>query len=312
MPAPVAVIDIGSNSIKVLVAERNAEGQLTALKMKTLDARISSGISHAQPRLTDEAMTRGLAAVGELLAEAAPYSPTQIAIVATSAVRDAANGQEFADKIKAETGHAVRILSGEEEANTIGRGLTADPGLADLRDFYLFDLGGGSLECLSFRDRKIVQAVSLPLGCVRLTEQFITDPAQPLPHQEAQAVCDAAREVLSQSGFRFGLPPQASAVGTGGTITTARAILAARRGRPLEASETVMTLDELRELLAYVGRCNLDDRCRIPGMPASRADVLPTALATVIAIAELGGIEAYRNSLYNLRWGIADELTSVR
>jgi len=308
MSASVAVIDIGSNSIKILVAQRTSEGQLASLKMKTLDARISAGISHAQPRLSDEGMARGLAAIQELLQDAAPFQPAPIQLVATSAVRDAANGKEFIERVKAETGHSIRLLSGNEEANTIGRGLTCDPALKGLRDFYLFDLGGGSLECLSFRDRTIVQAVSLPLGCVRLTERCITDPALPYKPEEHQQIVDTAQKTIAASGFHFNLPPHAVAIGTGGTVTTARAILAARRGKTLETSDTILTLAELRELLAYCGRCSLEDRRRIPAMPAARADVLPAALATVIAIAELGGIEAYRHSLYNLRWGLADEL----
>lgn len=308
MPAPVAVLDIGSNSIKILIAQRTPEGQLVSLKMKTLDARISSGISHAQPRLSDEGIARGLAAIQELLQDAAPFQPAQIALVATSAVRDAANGNDFRERVRAETGQVVRILTGNEEANTIGRGLTCDPTLRGLRDFYLFDLGGGSLECLAFRDRTIAQAVSLPLGCVRLTERCVGAPTLPFKADEHQAIVDTARQTLTASGFHFNLPPEAVAIGTGGTLTTARAILAARRGRTLETSDTILTLTELRALLAYIGRCNLEDRCRIPAMPAARADVLPAALATIIAVAELGGIEAYRHSLYNLRWGVADEL----
>jgi exopolyphosphatase/guanosine-5'-triphosphate,3'-diphosphate pyrophosphatase len=94
-------------------------------------------------------------------------------------------------------------------------------------------------------------------------------------------------------------------------MTTARAIIAARKGKPMEKSDPILTIGELRELLRYVGRCNLEDRKRIPEMPAGRADVMPTALATIIAVAEVGGVDAYRNSLYNLRWGVADELLSA-
>lgn len=307
MSAPVAVIDIGSNTIKVLVAQRAADQQLVSLQMKTLEARISAGISHAQPRLTDEGFARGVAAVRELVADAKAHNPSQIVLVATSAVRDAANGAEFCDRIQSETGLRVRILSGEEEANAIGWGLTCDPALKGLGNFYLFDLGGGSLECLAFRDRKITQAISLPLGCVRLTERCVTDSAQALPAAELQEITETTREVLAKSGFHFSLPPEAVAVGAGGTLSTARGIIAARRGRTMETSDSLITLAELRELLSYISRCNLEDRRRIPGMPAGRADVMPAAIATLIAIAEMGGLEAYRHSYYNLRWGIADE-----
>src|SRR4051794_32258423 len=119
----VAVVDIGSNSIKVLVAARGADGRPMQLHARTIDARISAGISHGSPQLGDEGMARGLDAIEELLREAARFSPEKIALVATSAVRDAQNGFQFRAQVRAATGHSIRILSGEEEANLIGRGL---------------------------------------------------------------------------------------------------------------------------------------------------------------------------------------------
>jgi exopolyphosphatase/guanosine-5'-triphosphate,3'-diphosphate pyrophosphatase len=226
-------------------------------------------------------------------------------------VRDAENGADFRGKILSATGQPLRVLTGVEEANYIGRGLTCDPALRGLTDFYSFDLGGGSLECLSFRDRTIKQAVSLPLGCVRLTEKCLPKPSEPFPADAERRVTELTKEHLAKSGFKFDLPPEAVAVGTGGTLTTARAILGARRGKTFEASDTLITLGELRELAGYVGRVNLEDRKRLPAMPPVRADVLPTALTTMIALAEFGGFHAYRNSLYNLRWGIAAETLGV-
>ncbi len=303
----VAVIDIGSNSIKVLVAARAPTGGLTILKTRTLDARISAGISQAVPRLSEPGMAAGLDAIRALLAEAAPFSPAATVLVATSAVRDAQNGTEFRDRVSRATGHAIRILSGDEEANLIGRGLTCDPALAELRDFYMFDLGGGSLECLAFRDRKIQQAVSLQLGCVRLTEKFVTDPTAPFSSEAQRAIRQHTQDLLAQSNFGFALPPGTAAIGTGGTVTVARAILAARSGLTLEASEPQVTLAQLHELLAWLGPLPLAERRSIAGLPPARADVMPAALTTLITVAETGGFTAYRHSLYNLRYGLAAE-----
>jgi exopolyphosphatase/guanosine-5'-triphosphate,3'-diphosphate pyrophosphatase len=108
----VAVIDIGSNSIKVLVATRAANGSVQALKYRTIDARISAGLSEAIPRLSEEGMARGLDAIRSLLADIAPFAPTEIILVATSAVREAANGDDFRQRVLAATGHAIRLLSG--------------------------------------------------------------------------------------------------------------------------------------------------------------------------------------------------------
>ncbi len=306
-PGAIAVIDIGSNSIKVLVATRSDGGDLRPLLSRTLDARISAGLSHAAPQLSEAGMERGLQAVQALLADAAKFSPTQTRLVATSAVRDAQNGDEFRRRVRAATGHDIRILSGDEEANLIGRGLAADPALRGLCDFYVFDLGGGSLECLAFRARRIEQAISLQLGCVRLTEKFVPDPSQPLTAAARDAVTAHTRETIARSGFTYSLPTGAVAIGTGGTVATVRAILGARDGKPFEATDPVVMLAQFQELLAWIGALPLAQRKSIAGLPPARADVFPVALVTLIALWEAGGFAACQNSLHNLRHGLADE-----
>lgn len=304
----VAVIDIGSNSIKVLVAARAPDSGLEIVLHKSLDARISAGISAAEPRLSEDGMTRGVAAVQELLALAAPHSPARTLLVATSAVRDAANGAEFRERVRAATGHEIRILTGREEANGIGRGLTADPALADLRGFYVFDLGGGSLECLEFRDRQIQQELSLQLGCVRLTEKFVRAPNAPFANDSRALIAAHVAATLRASSFRFGATRHA--VGTGGTVATVRAILGARTGKKAEETEPRVTTAELTALLDFLAPMPLEERKRVPGLPPARADVFPTALATILAVAEAGGFTEFRHSFYNLRYGLAAELLS--
>jgi exopolyphosphatase/guanosine-5'-triphosphate,3'-diphosphate pyrophosphatase len=303
----VAILDIGSNSIKILVAARGADGGLHALKYRTIDARISAGISQAAPRLSDEGMARGLDAIQSLLADAAPFSPVRTVLVATSAVRDAANGPEFRERVRATTGQTIRILTGDEEAGLIGRGLTCDPALAALRDFYVFDLGGGSLECLAFRHREVQQAVSLQLGCVRLTEKFVPDPTAPFSPALVAQIAVHCADTFERSGFVFNLPSSATAVGTGGTVTTVRAILGARQGVAFDATPAEVGVDTLRTLLRELGGLPLAARQRVPGLPPARADVFPTALATLVAVAERGHFTSFRNSLFNLRYGLAAE-----
>ena len=304
----VGVIDIGSNSIKSLAADRGPGGELRARHNQAIDARISAGISRTPPELSEAGMQSALGALRELLAGLAPLQPAPIALVATSAVRDAANGAEFQRRVRAATGHGIRILTGAEEANLIGRGLVADPALAELRDFYVFDLGGGSLECLAFRGRRIAQAVSLPLGCVRLTEQIVADSARPLAAADSARVNQRVRAELGAARFAFDLPAGSEAVFAGGSVTTARAILAARAGRAIADTAAVVTLADLRGLLADIGGLPLAARRRIAGLPPARADVFPVALATAIAMAEAGGFARFHHSFHNLRYGVAAEL----
>jgi exopolyphosphatase/guanosine-5'-triphosphate,3'-diphosphate pyrophosphatase len=304
---PVAVIDLGSNSIKVLVADRRPDGPLTALHQHTIEARISAGIGGTAPRLGEEGMARGVAAVQTLLGEAAAFAPVRIAIVATSAVRDAANGPEFRERLRAATGHAVRLLSGDEEATLIGAGLACDPELAGRRDLNVFDLGGGSLECLAFRGGSLHREMSLRLGCVRMTERFAPDPAAAFPAEASAALAAYVKEQLGAADFPLGLPPDGLAVGTGGTFSTARSMLAARAGIPFAQGGPVLRVADLRGL-EFAGRLALAERRALPGLPAGRADIFPAALVTVLAVAELGGYREFRHSAYNLRWGVAAEL----
>ncbi len=306
----VAVIDIGSNTIKLLVATRDPAGPLQTLTSETIDARISAGIGRTEPHLSEEGMTRGLAAVQELLTVAAPFSPAQTALVATSAVRDAVNGAEFRERVHAATGHPLRILTGDEEANLIGRGLTSDPALGQLRDFYVFDLGGGSLECLAFRSRRITQALSRPLGCVRLTERFVADVAAPFSSEARAAIADYTRRTLRESGFRFDLASP-DAVFTGGSMTTVRVIAGLAEGKPLAETAPVVTVATLKRVLDRVAALPLAKRRQeIAGLPTARADVFPAALTTMIAIAEIADVNAFHHSFHNLRYGLASELLS--
>ncbi len=305
-PPSVAVVDIGSNSIKVLVAARDDTGTVRSLLSRTIDARISTGISQEQPMLGEDGMTRGLEAVQELLQDAAPLRPDRTVLVATSAVRDAGNGAGFRARVKAATGHDIRILSGEEEANLIGRGLTCDPALSDLQDFYLFDLGGGSLECLLFRGRQIAQSASLQLGCVRLTERFIADPAAPLQAGESTALAKHVRDELRRSGLRFPVVAPA-AVFAGGSMSTVRAIKGARHGLTLEETPALIGTATVHDLLDEVSSLTLEQRQAIPGLPAARADVFPAALLTMLTVADFCHLDRFHHSLHNLRWGLAAE-----
>lgn len=308
---PVAVIDIGSNSIKVLVAQRKPGGRLRSLDAHALDVRISAGISLKPPRLGEEGMRSGVAAVQALIERSRHFQPAAIHIVATSAVRDAVNGADFRSRIKAATGIEVRVLSGEEEANLIGRGLLTDPAVAAFSNFYLFDLGGGSLECLSFRARKAAQAVSLPLGCVRLTEICVADPRLPFSPEDRAAVASRVKSALEASSFTFELGPPADALFIGGTMTATRFLIAAATGIPPESAPTAVAVAAIEELFHRIAPLTLEERKQVPALPAARADVLPAALATVLALAEIGRIRTFNTSFHNLRWGVADEALPI-
>lgn len=310
-PASVAVVDIGSNSIKLLVAARGERGEVVGLRNKTLDVRIGTGLGARKPRLGETGMGAGVEAVRQLLPMAAPFSVDGTALVATSAVRDAENGADFMARVLEATGHSVRLLDGETEARLIGRGLACDPELSALSDFYVFDLGGGSLECLAFRERRPTQAISLPLGAVRLTEKFVADPAAPLDHDALTGAGLHVKRALRDSGFKFDLPAGTRAVFTGGAMTAVRLLKAAMHGVELDDTPPAVTISTVTAWIDELAPMTLPERRRIPGMPVARADVLPVGLVTVLAVAEAAGVDHFHHSLRNLRWGVAADLLGL-
>ena len=304
--ANVAVIDLGSNSFKALIATRE-NGLIVPLDQETIDARISTGISEAEPRLRPESIERGIAAIKELQEMVDEYQPACVAAVATSAVRDAVNGGEFAERVFAATGIRLRILSGDEEARLVGRGLLTDPALAHLHDFYVFDLGGGSLEVLRFQNRQLAHATSFPLGSVRLCEKMVGTPSEPLPPAEDRAVRQHTRQLLRDAGHTFEDGTK-DAVFAGGSMTTSRMMLGEERGQTMGQTPAFIPLPALDALHRKLAHLHLEDRLLIPGLPERRADIMPTSLSTILAIAELGGFDGFHHSLCSLRWGLADEL----
>jgi len=349
--SPVAVIDIGSNSIKNLIAQRRSANATTstveaveALFSRSIEARISAGADWVKGRsqLAREAMTAALTAIEALLADCSAYAPAQVALVGTSALRDAANGAEFIDLVRAKTGHSIRILSGAEEAEAIGRGLLCDPTLqsakTQARSLYAFDLGGGSLECLALRAGKLVTAQSLPLGSVRLMRRFVKNPEAPLPADEREAIRSHVTEAFAHTGFALDrAPPYAdappTAIGTGGLWFNVRQMLAAELCSPaladkasapvaanassaLIAAEPTLAppflpRETIEQVLETAARLPLAERRRLPGISPGRADILPTALTTMLTVLDLGGFSGLQHSTYNLRYGIAAELLAM-
>lgn len=303
----VAVIDVGSNSIKLLIASLAApDYTLIPRFSKTIETRISAGISHSRPELTDPAINEGLGSICELLRLAKKFEPEVIRIVATSAVRDAQNGMEFIDRLKNETGILMEILSGEQEAQYIGQGLACDPALKGLGDFLQMDLGGGSLELIRFTNSQIEQAVSLQLGSVRLTEAFLEDRKIPLNQALQNEVAHHIQNALTKAAFDF-QPTTWPLLITGGAATVTRAILAARADQPIEAFSPQLRLETLSKLRAQLTKLPLNERLAIPHLPARRADILPIALLTIETVLQYAQREAIIHSFYNLRYGVALE-----
>lgn len=303
-PARVAVIDVGSNSIKLLVAARGEEKDIETLATDIRETRISTGMYGKPPTISPECIRAAVDSVKQLLEVAAGYAPDKVILVATSAVREADNGVHFADCLTRETGLPLRVLDEDREAYYICRGALCDPSLKNIRTgFRLFDLGGGSLEIIHCSDPDQSHAVSLPLGGVRLTEMFISNPADRVKAVELESIKTHIIQCMESKSPDLSTPGL-PLVGSGGALATIRNLIQPRsRKIPLPA------LVRWRDRLASL---SLPERRAIPGVPYSRADIMVAALQVMITLLEMAGRESILYTGYNLRYGIAREALGKR
>ena len=305
MPDTVAVIDVGSNSIKLLVARAGAtSNSLETLCSETIETRISGGISSKLPSLNEDAITAGSATIAKLQKMAQNYQPDHTVIVATSAVRDAINSDDFIQNVAEATGLQIRTLSGKEEAKYIGQGITCDPAIGGMTSFIQTDIGGGSLELIRFDAGQIQQAISLQLGAVRLTERFIEDADAPLTLKIEASIRRYVTEQLMSSDFDFS-PAELPLIGTGGAYTVSRAMLVVDTDSKIEHSSPHLERSTLSHLKNKLALLPLKERLSIPHLPAARADIMPTALITIDALLEVANRSKLTHSFYNLPYGVA-------
>ncbi|MFP4165900.1 MAG: Ppx/GppA phosphatase family protein [Opitutales bacterium] len=303
----VAVIDVGSNSIKLLVACGGAGRGVETLYSETIETRISGGMNGTRPKLSEEAFTSGCNTIVELYTRALAYQPEHFRIVATSAVRDAVNGEDFRRAVRDATGLEMLVLDGAEEARWIGRGLACDPKVAALNRFIQIDLGGGSLELIHFHAGDLETSRSLPLGAVRLAEKFLPNRSLPLSEHEEAAIRQHTEEIVNACGFSF-TPHNTPMIGTGGAFAVARSMLAAEAGLDFQTSPRELSAAALSALKDRLKKMPLEERLKTAGLPPARADILPVALITIECVLAIARRETVTHSLYNLRYGIAADL----
>ncbi|MDR2863330.1 MAG: hypothetical protein LBV54_05595 [Puniceicoccales bacterium] len=310
---PVAVIDLGSNSLKALVAE----GPPLRILGEASDAtRLSPEEGEPPGELSPRAMREGVAAVERLLEATRRYGAGRTRIVATSMVRDAANGTAFRDAVHARTGCLLEILDGSAEARGIAAGVATDPALANLLqgdrahaagrvEWRILDIGGGSLEYIHVVAGSVRVAESRPLGAVRLTRRFLSDPTAPVPHRELSAVSAHVRAALGDLVRADSAAAGSPFVGCSGVFSVCRALLAEGQGRRGGESLPVLAVPELRRLRESLSAMTLAERMAVTGLPATRADIMPVSLTILLEVAALGGVEAFVHSRRSLRHGLA-------
>lgn len=293
-----AAIDVGTNSVLLLVAERDPLGRLVAVDEALEMTRLGEGVDRTG-RLGERALRETVAAVERFAARARALGAEGLAVVATSAARDASNGADFLAAIRKATGVDAEILSGEEEAALTFRSAFADFGPGPV---VALDIGGGSTEVIFGRGAEVGFSRSFDLGAVRLTERCIrSDPPGPEELRcVEQTVTEAFREVPAPE-------PGAVLVGLAGTVTTLCAIhLGLERYDARRVHGARLTLDEVRALEKRLSALPLEERMRLPGLPPRRADVIVAgAMLLRIAMERLGFDEVIVSDK-GVRWGLLE------
>lgn len=293
-----AAIDVGTNSVLLLVAERGADGRFVAVDEDMEITRLGEGVDRTR-RLTERAVAETVEAVRAFAGRARSLGAKEIAVVTTSAARDAENGAEFLRRLRDEAGVEVEILSGEKEATFTYASAAADFGPGSL---WAIDIGGGSTEVIGGAGGLIRFCRSFDVGAVRLTERCIaSDPPTP---EELGCVERAVREALSALEAP---EPETELVGIAGTVTTLCAIwlgLDAYDGRRVHGRR--MPIAAVEELERKLARMTLDERLRLPGLPPRRADVI-VAGATILRVAmQVLGFSDVIVSDKGVRWGLLE------
>lgn len=302
----IAAIDIGSNSVRLLIGEagRDASGiELKAIARAGEPCRLARGLGETG-RVDPELSARAIGIVGEFLERARSLGAGHVVIGATAALRDATNGPQVAADIERAAGIPVRILTAEMEARLIYESVAHGLGAAMRRSpCMVFDLGGGSTEVVSGVGEKAGRWTSLPFGAVTLTEKYLQ--GNPPSPEETDALLQGVRgDVMRQCA----LFPERTPVlaGVGGTITVLALV---DRGlthyEPSLVEGWQITPERLDELTHKLLEAPLSIRRSWPAMGEGRADIVAAGVLVVKVLVERFPAPVLHCSTQGLRYGLA-------
>jgi exopolyphosphatase/guanosine-5'-triphosphate,3'-diphosphate pyrophosphatase len=295
----VAAIDFGTNTARLLVADKHSDGSFEHVRLEREIVRMGGGFSR-EHGLSAEAIQRGsgcLVRFSEILKN---YGVTCLRAVATSAVRDAVNGSAFIESMHSLTGIRLTVIDGEREGALTLAGVMA--GLDQQHDnLMVFDVGGGSTEYTLAHKGKAGFIRSLPMGVVRLTEGKIT-PAN--MRVKINKELDLLVSDITQSG-NFVRPEQTVLVGTAGTATTLAAIHMKMDSYDYrKVNNSLLTLDEIRTIYSLLLPLSLEERVAIPGLEKGREDLIIAGMLITIHTMERFGFSSLKVSDYGLLEGL--------
>jgi len=278
-PRVIGVVDIGTNSVKLVVGHASGGGVVTT-HFSRETTRLGAGLA-GSGRISTRAAARTARAVRRLIAAARAHGAHEVVAIGTFAFRSAENGRDVARAIARVARTPVRVLSGKEEA-TLALASVRARLERPKRYVFVIDVGGGSVEFVVARGAAVRVARSAPIGALRLTERHLhSDPIAPAEYLAMKREIDRTVARLF-AGVASVSPGSVDLVASGGSATTALAML---HGGPVRAPRgyTRVSLAGLRRLEDVCARSTLAQRKRLRGLPSDRADIIPAGLAVIIS-----------------------------
>jgi exopolyphosphatase/guanosine-5'-triphosphate,3'-diphosphate pyrophosphatase len=284
MACRLAAIDIGSNSVRLLVAEGLRGGNYRILDEEREPTRLGRSVS-SRGQLDEESMERTIAALRTFKEIATGYQASGLRTIATCAVRESRNGPEFCRRVREQVGLDVEVISGEREARLAFSSVQHAFDLAG-RNAIVADIGGGSTEIVFATGNLIESIFSTPLGAVRLTEQFgLGEGCEPPEFDRGLQRLEAEVAACLKKHTSKPLFAPHFLVGCGGTFTTlAELVMAAKRESDVPVAGYKVSHAEVRHLLDRLRKVPLRVRRGMAGMTPDRADIIIAGLSIVDAL----------------------------
>ena len=303
-----AAIDVGSNSVRLLVAEYDPASGLTVIDELKDQPRLAAGLA-STGCLAEAAMDRALQALGRMREVCQRRNVRRIAAVATAAVREAENGPWFVRRVRQELDIPLRIIDAETEAALSYRSVAHHFPLAGERAL-VADIGGGSLELIGAVDGLVEETLSLPLGAVRLTELHLTGD-RTIQRELARLRKYIRRQLKRAISSREWAA--AAVIGSGGTFTTLARVTRARRGQAPGDTVHGVTVEtaEVERLLDWLASRTPDQRRQVPGLNPERADIILAGLAVTAELLDWVRTRSITVSAFGLREGLLLEMSGV-
>lgn len=300
-----AAIDIGTNTILLLIAEIKGDGTFSVLEDRAEITRLGEDVDRTR-LISAAAEARGVAAMRAYLERCRSLGVTEIVAVGTSALRDARNAADFSDRLRRELALELRVLSAEDEA--VYSYLAVQRGLGlKANEVLVVDVGGGSTEFIWGRQAKLYRWASLDLGAVRLTERYLpSDPATEDECKRLEAVIDRELDALLRDWG--GRPVFSALVGIAGTFTTLAAV---EKGLTdyshSEVHGSRLCGAKVRRQIRLYQALPVAGRRKIPGLEPERADVILAGAILIGRIMALFGLDEAVVSDQGIRYGLLYE-----